>query len=108
MYLLLFGHFFPVDAGVSWTELTTRCIEDMLQIHATFLVISCVTVFISLCISTFLIFKHQKYMTRLTIQPKIVGILWMVPIYSITSLISLFMPKLALYFDMIRDCYEVQ
>lgn len=45
---------------------------------------------------------------RLSIQPKIVGILWMVPIYGVISFISLVVPPYALYLDMLRDCYEVR
>ena len=58
-------------------------------------------------ISVFLISKHQQYMKRLDIQPKIVGILWMVPIYAIDSWIILVSPANALYIAMLRDCYEV-
>lgn len=36
-----------------------------------------------------------------------VGILWMVPIYSVDSWLSLSFKDAALYLDMLRDCYEV-
>lgn len=37
-----------------------------------------------------------------------VGILWMVPIYSVDSWLSLSFKDAALYLDMLRDCYEVR
>lgn len=39
-------------------------------------------------------------------QSKIVGILWMVPIYAVDSFVSLRFKEAALYVDMLRDCYE--
>jgi hypothetical protein len=80
----------------------------MNNIHSVFLLISGTFVFLSLLASFYLIYRHQEYMSRPTIQPKIVGILWMVPIYSINSFVSLWNPPFALYLDMLRDCYEVQ
>ena len=59
------------------------------------------------CISFWLISKHQNNMTNMNVQSKIVGIIWMIPIYSIDSFISLWMPSLADYLNMLRDCYEV-
>lgn len=41
-----------------------------------------------------------------TNQSKIVGILWMVPIYAVDSFVSLRFKNAALYVDMLRDCYE--
>jgi len=57
-------------------------------------------------ISFFLIRQHQMNMTRFSIQSKIVGIIWMVPIYSLNSFSSLLFPAASLYIDMLRDCYE--
>lgn len=39
-------------------------------------------------------------------QSKIIGILWMVPIYAVDSFVSLRFKDAALYVDMLRDCYE--
>ncbi len=41
-----------------------------------------------------------------TTQSKIIGILWMVPIYAVDSFVSLRFKNVALYVDMLRDCYE--
>lgn len=43
---------------------------------------------------------------RTNTQSKIIGILWMVPIYAIDSFVSLRFKNAALYVDMLRDCYE--
>lgn len=39
-------------------------------------------------------------------QSKIIGILWMVPIYAVDSFLSLRFKNVAIYVDMLRDCYE--
>lgn len=39
-------------------------------------------------------------------KSKIIGILWMVPIYAVDSFLSLRFKNVALYVDMLRDCYE--
>lgn len=78
----------------------------MIPIHKLFLGLSSVFVLVSLCCSFYLIARHQEHMTQLSIQPKIVGIIWMVPIYSVNSFLSLWMPSIALYLNMLRDCYE--
>lgn len=58
-------------------------------------------------ISFWLIMRHQQNMTNVSVQSKIVGIIWMIPIYSIDSFIGLWMPSIADYVNMLRDCYEV-
>ena len=58
-------------------------------------------------LSAWLIRQHFVNFTQPNIQSKIIGILWMVPIYSLDSFLSLLVPSIALYIDMIRDCYEV-
>mmetsp|Transcript_17845 Transcript_17845/g.25693 ORF Transcript_17845/g.25693 Transcript_17845/m.25693 type:complete len:374 (-) Transcript_17845:348-1469(-) len=73
-----------------------------------FLMIFAAAIFSSIAIflSTWLIFQHQRHFTNAPVQSKITGILWMVPIYSIDSFISLVFPSAAIYVDMLRDCYE--
>ena len=58
-------------------------------------------------VSLRLIVKHIYNMHNFSVQSKIVGIVWMIPIYSIDSFLSLWIPSIALYVDMLRDCYEV-
>ena len=59
-------------------------------------------------ISFWLIMKHQQNMTNVSVQSKIVGIVWMIPIYSIDSFLGLSLPEVADYVNMLRDCYEVR
>ena len=40
------------------------------------------------------------------IQRKVVGLLWLVPIFAATSWLSLVFPEASVYVDMARDCYE--
>lgn len=61
---------------------------------------------LAITLSTWLIFQHQSNFVKPYIQSKIVGILWMVPIYSTCSFLSLISPGTSLYLDLIRDCYE--
>ena len=58
--------------------------------------------------SFWLIMRHQQNMTNVSVQSKIVGIIWMIPIYSIDSFIGLWMPTIADYVNLLRDCYEVR
>lgn len=63
--------------------------------------------FSAIFITLWLIGKHLMYLSKIHIQSKIVGILWMVPIYSFDSFLSLWVPSIASYVNMLRDCYEV-
>ncbi|KAF0687153.1 Aste57867_21124 [Aphanomyces stellatus] len=68
--------------------------------------ISGMFVLIALVISVKLIRHHLVYFTKPLVQRKIVGILWMVPIYATTSWLSLRFKSWSLFLDMLRDCYE--
>eukprot|EP00903_Cladosiphon_okamuranus_P010695 g10108.t1 len=57
-------------------------------------------------LSSLLIRRHLMHFSRPVVQSKIIGILWMVPIYAIDSFVSLRFKDAALYVDMLRDCYE--
>ncbi len=81
--------------------------QKMIQLHIYVLIFTGICTTIACFLSSYLIYMHQRFMTRLTIQPKIVGIVWMVPIYAVNSWISLWNPSYAPYIDMLRDCYEV-
>lgn len=62
---------------------------------------------IAVILSAALIQQHMAHFSKPNVQSKIVGILWMVPIYSVDSWLSLSFKDYALYLDMFRDCYEV-
>jgi hypothetical protein len=70
------------------------------------LVISFVSVLLSIFFSSYLIRHHLKYFHKPAIQSKILGIIYMVPIYSIDSFLGLLWPYQAIYINMFRDCYE--
>jgi hypothetical protein len=62
---------------------------------------------IACIMSGYLIYRHHENFRRPLIQSKIIGIIWMVPIYSIDSLLSLLLPtRAAIFIDMLRDSYE--
>ncbi|KAK1945692.1 Transmembrane protein 184 [Phytophthora citrophthora] len=56
--------------------------------------------------SALLIRGHLNHFTQPIVQSKIVGILWMVPIYATDSWLSLRFKDAALYLDLMRDSYE--
>jgi hypothetical protein len=61
---------------------------------------------LAILISVNLIREHLRSFTKPNEQRKVVGILWMVPIYAIDSWLSLRFKDVAIYLDMARDCYE--
>lgn len=56
----------------------------------------------------FLIYRHLKHFTEPKPQTNICRILLMVPIYSIDSWLSIYYRHYSVYFDIIRDAYEVR
>jgi Organic solute transporter Ostalpha len=61
---------------------------------------------LTVLISLHLILSHLLNFSSQVVQRKIIAILWMCPIYSITSWLSLRFVQYGIYFDMLRDCYE--
>ncbi|CAN0158918.1 unnamed protein product, partial [Discosporangium mesarthrocarpum] len=57
-------------------------------------------------LSGLLIRRHLLHFSKPVVQGKIVGILWMVPIYAVDSFLSLRFKEGAQYVNMLRDCYE--
>lgn len=60
----------------------------------------------AVALSLRLIARHLRHFSQPIIQRKIIAILWMVPIYSVTSWLSLQFIHQSMLLDMIRDCYE--
>lgn len=79
----------------------------MTLIRSTILLIAGIFAGAACGISFWLIMRHQQNMTNICVQSKIVGIIWMIPIYSIDSFLGLILPESADYVNMLRDCYEV-
>ena len=49
---------------------------------------------------------HLRRFARPFVQRTILAILWMSPVYVITSWLSLVFPQFHEYFALIKDCYE--
>jgi hypothetical protein len=69
-------------------------------------VLAGICVFFSVGASFVLIQQHHKHFSKPAIQSKIVGIIYMVPIYAVSSWLSLRFKEMAIYLNMFRDCYE--
>lgn len=74
--------------------------------HTLALVISAVCGLIAIVVSLFLMFMHTIHYSRPTEQKHIVRILFMVPIYSVVSYLSVYFYKHSVYYEVLRDCYE--
>ena len=69
------------------------------QLAGTFTLIGCL-------ISLWHLTGHLRHYNRPDVQRRIMAVLWMVPIYSITSWLSLVFPNFEFLFDPVRDIYE--
>eukprot|EP00941_MAST-03F_sp_MAST-3F-sp1_P001283 g1283.t1 len=83
------------------------CVRDYcLTSHTIAWIIAGICCVSSIWISVKLINQHMRKFTRPLLQRKIVGILWIVPIFAVDSWLSLRFIGVSIYLDMIRDCYE--
>mmetsp|Transcript_35240 Transcript_35240/g.77025 ORF Transcript_35240/g.77025 Transcript_35240/m.77025 type:complete len:483 (-) Transcript_35240:219-1667(-) len=57
-------------------------------------------------VATYQIYTHLSHYTHPTFQRYIVRIVFMVPVYSVSSWLSLMQRENQIYYDTIRDCYE--
>ena len=59
------------------------------------------------CVTSFRqIQMHLRHFSAPVVQRKVVGILWIVPIFAVDSWLSLRFIGASVYLDMFRDCYE--
>lgn len=63
-------------------------------------------VFLAVPISLFGIVLHLNNYTDAVAQRYVIRIMWMVPIYSLTSWLALTFYGMAIYLDVVRECYE--
>lgn len=70
------------------------------------LVISGVSTLIAVVVSVWSIFLHLKNYRKPVLQRMVIRIIVMVPIYAISSLISIFSVQAAFFIDVARDIYE--
>lgn len=62
--------------------------------------------FSSSLLTFLLIYRHLKHWTQPEGQTYIVRILFMVPVYSLSSFFSLLDPENTIYYNLVRDCFE--
>ena len=61
---------------------------------------------VSVIVSFFLVFQHATHYLKLFEQRHIIRILLMIPVYSCVSFLSYYFYHKAVYFEVLRDCYE--
>jgi ABC-type sugar transport system permease subunit len=61
---------------------------------------------IAVVVSFFLIFMHATHYLKPWEQRHIIRILFMVPVYATVSFLSFLYYRHAIYFEVLRDCYE--
>ena len=90
-----------MDVYISNTNqrLTTESNFIKYQVAGTFTLLGCL-------ISIAHVIIHLRNMGRPIVQRRVLAILWMVPIYSVTSWLSLVFPRIENTVGAIRDCYE--
>ena len=74
--------------------------------NLTFLTLAGFFTLLTCLISMFHISSHLQKMNQPIIQRKIIAILWMSPIYSVTSFLTLLYPPMEGYMAIIKDFYE--
>jgi len=62
--------------------------------------------FASVLLTAYLVLRHMKHWVEPVAQTYIVRILLMVPVYALSSWLSLLMAQHTVYFNLVRDCYE--
>uniref|UniRef100_A0A7C9CDQ0 Protein LAZ1 n=1 Tax=Opuntia streptacantha TaxID=393608 RepID=A0A7C9CDQ0_OPUST len=63
-------------------------------------------VILTLCLSLYLLFEHLSAYKIPEEQKFLIGVLLMVPCYSIESFVSLMQPSISVDIEILRDCYE--
>ncbi|CAA0810955.1 Protein LAZ1 homolog 2 [Striga hermonthica] len=76
------------------------------DLHLPAIAIAGCFVCVALVLSLLLTFQHLRWYTNPSEQKWIVAVIFMVPVYSVESILSLWNPKLSLACDILRNCYE--
>ena len=71
----------------------------IVNIAGTFTLLSCI-------VTMFHMGSHTRNLNQPFVQRKIMAILWMSPVYGVTSFLSLLLPSAAGYFSILKDFYE--
>eukprot|EP00249_Psilotum_nudum_P017498 c26353_g1_i1 orf=213-1319(-) len=61
---------------------------------------------IALCLSFFLLFQHLTNYNDPKEQKWLIGVIFMVPVYTVSSFLSLWNPDISMECDILRNCYE--
>ncbi|KAF2112556.1 organic solute transporter Ostalpha-domain-containing protein [Lophiotrema nucula] len=77
-----------------------------LKFHHLGLILSATFGLLAVVISFFLIVRHATHYLKPWEQKHIIRILFMIPIYAMVSFLSYLYYRHAVYFEVIRDCYE--
>ena len=77
-----------------------------LKFHTLGLWLCAICGLIAIAVSFFLIFMHMTHYSKPNEQRHIIRILFMVPIYAAVSYLSFLYYRHAVYYEVIRDCYE--
>eukprot|EP01112_Ceratiomyxa_fruticulosa_P015218 TRINITY_DN4452_c0_g1_i1.p1 TRINITY_DN4452_c0_g1~~TRINITY_DN4452_c0_g1_i1.p1 ORF type:complete len:392 (-),score=48.42 TRINITY_DN4452_c0_g1_i1:146-1321(-) len=80
--------------------------REGIEFHNIMWIVTAVLAFVTCVISFVHVYKHLRNFHSPSTQKYIVRILFIVPIYAIDSWISYRFYWLAIYFDLVRDCYE--
>lgn len=70
------------------------------------LALTAIFALIATLIAVFLIFQHATHYSKPWEQKHIIRILFMIPVYAIVSFVSYMFYKHAIYWEVLRDCYE--
>ena len=85
----------------------TQLENDVQEEHnLTFLTLAGIFTLLTCLITMFHMSTHLQKMNQPIIQRKIISILWMSPIYGVTSFLSLIFPPMDGYLAIIKDFYE--
>lgn len=80
--------------------------HSQLTFHGLGLGLSIIFGFISVLIAFYLIFRHATHYLVPSQQKHIIRILLMIPVYSAVSFLSFLYYRHAVYYQVLRDCYE--
>jgi len=90
-----------MSSYISTTDLALKAENDFIkfEIAGTFSLLACL-------ISAYNVWCHLRHFAKPSIQRRILAILIMVPVYSLTSWLSLILASAEPFLSAVRDCYE--
>lgn len=81
-------------------------LRQVLSLHTWAVLVASFFVLVALSLSFFLIFSHLTHYTNPREQKWLIGVVFMVPVYSLESFASLWDPNISIECDILRNCYE--